>query len=65
MHRLAVDMEVLPFDAFLAGLLQNVGLIVTLRMMDGPIRSRARRLNVDALDIKHLEVALSADSGLA
>lgn len=31
---LAVEEEVDPFDAFLAGLIQNVGLIVSLRVMD-------------------------------
>jgi hypothetical protein len=35
MHRLAAELDIVPFEAFLAGLLQNVGLIVTLRMMDG------------------------------
>jgi hypothetical protein len=34
MHRLARELGIEPFEAFLAGLLQNVGLIVTLRMMD-------------------------------
>jgi len=33
-RHLAADMEIEPFDAFLAGLLQNVGLIVSLRIMD-------------------------------
>ncbi|QJE01412.1 HDOD domain-containing protein [Massilia forsythiae] len=32
---LAAEMGVEPFDAFLAGLLQNVGMIVALRFMDG------------------------------
>lgn len=33
-RRLAAEMKVEPFDAFLAGLLQNVGLVVALRAMD-------------------------------
>jgi HD-like signal output (HDOD) protein len=32
---LAEEMGIEPFDAFLAGLVQNVGLIVALRIMDG------------------------------
>jgi HD-like signal output (HDOD) protein len=31
-----------PFDAFLAGLLQNVGLIAALRIMDGAVRGEQR-----------------------
>jgi HD-like signal output (HDOD) protein len=33
-RRLAEEMGIEPFDAFLAGLVQNVGLIVALRIMD-------------------------------
>jgi HD-like signal output (HDOD) protein len=33
-RQLATAMKIEPFDAFLAGLLQNVGLIVSLRIMD-------------------------------
>jgi HD-like signal output (HDOD) protein len=33
-RHLAADMGIEPFDAFLAGLVQNVGLIVSLRIMD-------------------------------
>jgi HD-like signal output (HDOD) protein len=33
-RRLADEMGIEPFDAFLAGLLQNVGMIVALRIMD-------------------------------
>jgi HD-like signal output (HDOD) protein len=33
-----------PFDAFLAGLLQNVGLIAALRIMDGAVRGDTRLL---------------------
>jgi len=33
-HLLACTMDVDPFEAFLAGLVQNVGLIVALRLMD-------------------------------
>lgn len=32
--RLAVEMQVEPFEAFLAGLIQNVGLIVAFRLID-------------------------------
>ena len=35
LHRQAAPLGIEPFDAFLAGLLQHVGLTVALRMMDG------------------------------
>lgn len=39
-RQLAVDMGIDPFEAFLAGLVQNVGLIVALRIMDQVTRER-------------------------
>jgi HD-like signal output (HDOD) protein len=35
MRQLALEAGIEPFDAFLAGMLQDVGLIVALRLMDG------------------------------
>lgn len=42
-RRLAARMDVDPFDAFLAGLLHNVGMIVSLRIMD-QVTKNDRRL---------------------
>lgn len=41
LHGLAGERGVEPFEAFLAGLLQNTGLIVALRMMDGATAGEA------------------------
>jgi HD-like signal output (HDOD) protein len=41
-RQLAGDMGVEPFDAFLAGLLHNVGLIVALRIMDQVARDEGK-----------------------
>jgi HD-like signal output (HDOD) protein len=45
-RQLAGDMDVAPFDAFLAGLLHNVGTIVSLRIMD-QVTKNDRRLGSD------------------
>lgn len=41
-RQVALDAGTEPFDAFLAGLLQNVGMIVALRIMDGAARGERR-----------------------
>lgn len=41
-RQLAAPMGIEPFDAFLAGLLQNVGLIVSLRIMDQVAKGERR-----------------------
>jgi HD-like signal output (HDOD) protein len=41
-RQLASEMGIEPFDAFLAGLLQNVGLIVSLRIMDQVARGERK-----------------------
>jgi HD-like signal output (HDOD) protein len=45
-RQLAAELGVEPFDAFLAGLLHNVGMIVSLRIMDG-VAKEDRRLCSD------------------
>jgi len=63
---LAAEMGIEPFDAFLAGLLHNVGLIVALRIMDQMARGE-RRLGSEiflaqlARDTRRLAVSIARE----